>query len=258
MDVFQALILSIVEGITEFLPISSTGHLVLVSKLLNLPQTEFVKSFEVFIQLGAILAIVVMYWKTLIQDTKVWQRILAAFLPTAFVGFILYRYIKEYLIGNEFITLTALLLGGVAIIILEKMYSERENNAKKISELSLKQSFLIGLVQSLSIVPGVSRAAASILGALYFGANRKTAVEFSFLLAVPTMIGASGYDLLKSGLEFSQYQWLLMLIGFVGSFFTALIVVKWFVKFVQTNTFIPFGIYRIVASVLFWLVIFNF
>ena len=252
MDFLQALILSIVEGLSEFLPISSTGHLVLASELLGISQTEFVKSFEIIIQLGAILAIVALYAKTLLTNKTVWLRILAAFLPTAIVGFTLYRVIKNFLVGNTTITLAALFLGGTALIILELVHTEKDSHAGKIEDLTLKQSFLIGLIQSLSIIPGVSRSAATIIGGLFVGAKRKTAVEFSFLLAVPTMAAATGLDLLKSGFAFSQNEYSMILVGFAGSFIVAIFAVKFLLKFVQTHTFIPFGIYRIILALLFW------
>jgi undecaprenyl-diphosphatase len=251
MDLIQALILSIVEGITEFLPISSTGHLILTNQLLGITETEFVKSFEIYIQLGAILAVVVLYAQKYIQNVKVWKNVIAAFLPTALIGFVLYKFVKTYLLGNELVVVLSLLIGGILLIWLEKIHQEKDQDISKIEDLTLKQSFLIGLAQSVSIIPGVSRSAATILGALFLGAKRGTAVEFSFLLAVPTMLAASGYDLFKSNMIFSSQEWLLIAVGFSGSFFTALIVVRWFIKFVQTNTFIPFGIYRIVLGLLF-------
>ncbi len=255
MDIFQALVLSIVEGITEFLPISSTGHLVLTSEILKIPQTEFVKSFEIIIQLGAILAVVVIYWKTILQNTRVWKNILAAFIPTAIIGFALYRVIKHVLLGNDLVTLLALLIGGVVLIILELVYKEKEHHVEKIEDISLKNAFLIGLCQSISIIPGVSRSAATIMGALFLGTKRQTAVELSFLLAVPTMLAATGLDLVKSNFGFSGSEWLLLTVGFIGSFIAALFVVKWFLKFIQNNNFISFGVYRIVLSILFWLIV---
>lgn len=251
MNIFQAVILSIVEGITEFLPISSTGHLILTTQLLGITETDFVKSFEIYIQLGAILAVIVLYAQKYFQNIQVWKNVLIAFLPTALIGFIFYKFVKTYLLGNEQVVVLSLLIGGVLLIGLEKIYREKEQAIGKIEDLSLKQSFLIGLAQSVSIVPGVSRSAATILGALFLGAKRGVAVEFSFLLAVPTMLAASGYDLLKSNRAFSTDEWTLIAVGFIGSFITALIVVRWFIKFVQTNTFIPFGIYRIILALLF-------
>lgn len=253
MDFLQAIILSIVEGITEFLPISSTGHLILTSQLLGIPETEFIKSFEIYIQLGAILAVIVLYGQKYLQNIKVWKNVVTAFIPTALIGFSLYKFIKTFLLGNSMVVVLSLLIGGILLIILEKIHHQKNTSIGKIEDLSLKQSFLIGLAQSISIIPGVSRSASTILGAMFLGVKRGTAVEFSFLLAVPTMLAASGYDLLKSDFAFSSNDWVLIAFGFIGSFITALLVIKWFIKFVQTNTFIPFGIYRIVLGIIFLL-----
>lgn len=253
MEFYQAIILSVVEGVTEFLPISSTGHLVLTSQLLKIPQTEFIKSFEIIIQLGAILAVVILYWKKFLQSKLIWKKVFAAFLPTAFVGFVLYKFIKVYLIGNSTVSLIALFLGGFFLIIFELMHKEEDSHISDIERLDIKTSMLIGFIQSLSVIPGISRAGASILGGLTLGLKRKTAVEFSFLLAVPTMIGATGLDLIKTNFKFTINELLLLGIGFIGSFLVALIVVKWFVKYIRANNFILFGVYRIVFSILFWL-----
>jgi undecaprenyl-diphosphatase len=255
VDILRVVILSIVEGVTEFLPISSTGHLVLTSTLLNIPQTEFVKSFEIFIQLGAILAVVALYFKKYSQNFQVWKNILIAFIPTGIVGLTLYKFIKDFLLGNNWITVLALLIGGILLIVLEKIHTEKESHLIKIEDVSIKTALGIGLVQSLSIIPGVSRSAASILGGMFLGLKRSTAVEFSFLLAVPTMIAASGFDLVKSQLKFSSSEWIVLIVGFVGSFIVALVVVKWFIKYVQKNSFVPFGVYRIIVAILFWLII---
>ncbi len=252
MDFIQAIILSVVEGITEFLPVSSTGHLVLTSELLKIPQTGFVKSFEIFIQLGAILAVVVLYYKKYSQNIKAWKNVLAAFIPTAVIGFVLYKFIKSYLIGNSLVTVLALFIGGILLIVLEKLYKEKEHHTSAVENLTIKQSVLIGLAQSVSVIPGVSRSAATIIGGMFFGAKRQIAVEFSFLLAVPTLAGATALDLVKSNFNFSSYEWSILMVGLIGSFVTALIVIKWFISYVQKNTFIPFGIYRIILGLLFW------
>ncbi len=254
MDFLQALILSIVEGVTEFLPISSTGHMVLASDLLQIPQTEFVKNFEIIIQLGAILAVVVLYFKSLL-NFKLWPKIIVAFLPTGILGLTLYKIVKDLLLGNTIITLSALFLGGIALIVLEKMYQEKPHHLDKIEDMSLKQALGIGLVQSVSMIPGVSRSAATIIGGMFLGLKRTTATEFSFLLAIPTMFAATGLDLLKTDFKFSSNEALLLIIGFLGSFITALVVVKFLINYVKKNTFIPFGIYRIILSLLFWLVL---
>lgn len=253
MDYLQAIVLSIVEGISEFLPISSTGHLVLTSDLLNIQQTEFVKSFEIIIQLGAVLAVVVLYWKTLLQSRKVWERILVAFVPTAILGFILYKVIKGFLLGNTSVTLWALLIGGILLILLELIYKEKEHHADSIEHLSLKQAFFIGVFQSLAMIPGVSRSGATIIGGLFLGAKRKAAVEFSFLLAIPTMLAATALDMTKSSFSFTPYEFSLLAVGFIGSFIVAIFAVKFFLKFVQHHTLIPFGIYRIVLAILFFI-----
>lgn len=253
MNYFEAIILAIVEGVTEFLPISSTGHLILTAQLLQIPQTEFVKSFEIFIQLGAICAIVFLYWRTLLQNVEVWKRIIVAFLPTAIAGFTLYQLVKDVLLGNTLITLSALFFGGIALIVLELMYKEKGHHVDTIENMTHSHAFLIGLFQAISMIPGVSRAAATIIGGLFLGAKRKAAVEFSFLLAVPTMLAASGLDLFKSSLAFSGYEYTLLTVGFVGSFIVAIAAVKFFLRFIQNHTFIPFGMYRIILAVIFWL-----
>lgn len=253
MDFLDAVIFSLIEGLTEFLPVSSTGHLVLTAKLLNIPQTEFVKSFEVIIQLGAILAVVVLYWKKILDYKKVWRPIMLSFIPTAILGFSLYSIIKNHLLGNEMVTVWALAIGGVAMIAVEYLLDSKDFKINKIEQISNKHAVLIGLFQSISIIPGVSRAAATIIGAMLLGTNRKTAVEFSFLLAIPTMAGAVGLDLVKSNFHFTANEWGLLATGFVGSFFFAILAVKFFIKFIQNHTFMPFGIYRIILAVVFYL-----
>ncbi len=264
MTIFDSLILGVVEGITEFLPISSTGHLILASDLLNLVQTEFLKSFEIIIQLGAIAAVVWLYWR-LFFDWATLKKIAAAFLPTAIVGFLLYKIIKQYLIGNTAVVLWALLIGGLALIVFEKWstrggsalggHKEKETASAGMENISYRQAILIGLCQSLAVIPGLSRSAATIVGGLALGLKRKTIVEFSFLLAVPTMLAASGWDLLKSGADFSGGNFSFLIVGFLVSFLVALASIKWLLSFVQKHNFIGFGIYRVLAAIVFWLFI---
>lgn len=257
MDFVQAIILAIVEGISEFLPISSTGHLVLTSEILGIPQTDFVKSFEIIIQLGAILAVVTLYWRKLINNPIIWQKIITAFIPTAILGFIFYNIIKQFLLGNPLVTVLALFIGGIILIILEKMYKEQPHHLEQIEKISTKQALGIGLIQSFSMIPGVSRAAATIIGGMFLGLKRTTATEFSFLLAIPTLAAATGLDLIKSNFAFSSQEYMLITIGTFCSFITALIAVKWLIKYVQKNTFIPFGIYRIILAIIFWILFIN-
>lgn len=255
MDYLQAIILSIVEGVSEFLPISSTGHLILTANILEVPSTDFLKSFEVIIQLGAILAVCLVFAKRLLENIAIWKKVIVAFLPTAVVGLVFYGFIKNVLLGNPYIVIISLFIGGVILIILEMVYKEKPHHIDRIEDLSLKQSFLIGVVQSVSIIPGVSRAAATIIGGLFLGAKRKVAVEFSFFLAIPTMFAATSLDLVKSNFNFDSYQYSLLLVGLIGSFVTALLVIKWFLKYIQTNNFIIFGVYRIVIAVIFYFLI---
>ncbi|MCK9603599.1 MAG: undecaprenyl-diphosphatase UppP [Candidatus Omnitrophica bacterium] len=253
MDVIQAVIFGVVEGITEFLPISSTGHLMLTARYLGIAQTEFVKSFEIAIQSGAILAVVVLYWKVLLKDRKIWGKLLAAFLPTAVIGALLYRIIKGVLLDNSAVVLWALFLGGVLLILFEYLHREKEDAAATLSAISYPQALLIGLFQSFAVIPGVSRAAATIVGGLIIGLKRRTIVEFSFLLAVPTMGAAMTLDLLKSAPSFNKDQFFVLAVGFLVSFAVALVAIRFLLVFIKNHTFIPFGIYRILIAVIFWL-----
>ena len=253
MDYLSAIVLAIVEGITEFLPVSSTGHTILVASLLNITQTAFVKSFELALEFGSILAVVVSYWRFFL-DWKVLKRLIVAFIPTGVVGLLIYRFFIEVLFGNEQIVLWALLLGGIFLVLFEWRYKER-SIIDDISKIPYKHCLLIGIFQSISVIPGVSRSAPTIMGGLALGMKRQTIVLFSFLLAVPTMIAASGFDLLNSYSEFSTGQVNILLVGFVTSFLVALPAIKLFLNYVKKNNFIPFGIYRIAIVVLFFFLV---
>lgn len=259
MGLLHTIILGIVEGVTEFLPISSTAHLILTSDLLRIPQTNYHKSFEIIIQLGAILAVVVLYWRSFLMRWDVLKKIVVAFVPTGIIGLVVYKFAKQYLLGNTPVVLWALLLGGIFIIAFELVYKEPRDQFLNpdidtdISEISYKQSFTIGLFQSIAIIPGMSRAAATIIGGLLLGLRRKTIVEFSFLLAVPTMLAATGLDLFKNYKEFSSSDFGYLTLGFLASFITALITIKFLLKYIRTHDFKAFGIYRIAIAILFWL-----
>ncbi len=255
MDVLYAIILSIVEGITEFLPISSTGHLVLTANLLQLPQTEFLKSFEIIIQLGAVLAVVNAYWRKHIANVALYTRVLLAFIPTAIVGFFFYDYIKAILIGNTMVTLTALFIGGIVLIVVERFYKEKKEHLQDVDKLSYPKAFMIGVFQAISVIPGVSRAASTILGGMFMGMSRKASVEFSFFLAVPTVLAASGLDLLKTNFSFTLGEWNLLLVGFSGAFIVAHFVIKFFLAYVQKHSFTVFGVYRILLALVYWLLL---
>ncbi len=251
MNFLDSLILGLVEGITEFLPISSTGHLILTSHILNIASSEFLKTFEISIQLGAILAVVFLYWRQVFLNLEIIKKILLAFLPTALIGLIFYSVVKKYLLGSETVVLIALFLGGLLLILFEKIHREKPNAETNLENISYKNSFLIGLFQSIAIIPGVSRAAATIIGGLILNISRKTIVEFSFLLAIPTMAAATGLDLIKSPNVLEGNQIYLLLIGFITAFLSAILGIKFLLKFIQTHSFIPFGIYRIALTIAF-------
>lgn len=260
MTIFDSLLLGIVEGVSEFLPISSTGHLILASSLLGIVESDFVKTFLIVIQLGAILAVVVLYWRKFL-DWPLLTRIAVAFLPTGVIGLALYSLVKAYLLGNDWVVLAALLLGGAGLIIFERWHvgralPEATDPDAELRSLPYPTAALIGLWQAAAIVPGVSRSAATIVGGLTLGLSRAAIVEFSFLLAVPTMLAASGLALLKSdALTYSSGEWLTMAIGFVAAFLVAAAAIRWLLRYVRTHTFVPFGWYRIALSVIFalWL-----
>lgn len=255
MTTLSALLLGIVEGVTEFLPVSSTGHLILASHLLLLPQDNFGKSFEIIIQLGAILSVVALYWKSFL-NIEILKRLVVAFVPTGIIGLALYKVVKTYLLGNEAVVLWALLLGGIILIAFELWHKEQKGGPEPVESVSYKNSFLIGLFQALSIIPGTSRSAATIVGGLALGLKRQTIVEFSFLLAVPTMLAATGLDLVKNAASFSADQAFVLGIGFIVSFVVALFSIKFFLGYIRKHSFVPFGIYRIAVALLFWVILF--
>lgn len=251
LSLSHTIILGIVEGVTEFLPISSTAHLILVSGLLKLPQSEYIKSFEIVIQLGAILSVVVLYWKKLL-NFEVLKRLVVAFIPTGVIGLALYPFVKQYLF-NFNLVLWALFIGGILMILFEMYYGKRDEQDQDINKLPYKQCVVIGLFQSLAIVPGVSRAAATIIGGRLIGLSKKTIVEFSFLLAIPTMAAATGLDLVKNYDRFSSDQFGILAVGFAVSFIVALLSIKFLLRYIKNHDFKAFGVYRIVIAILFWL-----
>lgn len=252
MNYFDAIILGVVEGLTEFFPISSTGHLILVSDILGLPETEFLKTFQIGIQLGAILAIVALYWRKLLFDQESIKKILVALLPALGVGFVLYKAIRQ-LFESSLVVVIALFVGGVVLILFEWLRGTKEEDGIRIENMSYRTAFLVGLFQTLSVVPGVSRAGATLLGGLFLGMQRKAIVEFSFLLAVPTMVAATTLDVWKHGAQFSSADWPLLGVGFVTAFIVAIIAVRFLLRYVETHTFIAFGVYRIIVALFFFL-----
>lgn len=251
MTYLDTIILGIIEGVTEFLPVSSTGHLILASHLLGIPDGGFTATFNIAIQLGAIAAVTLLYFKDLLR-IPVLTRLLVAFIPTGIIGFLLYKIIKTYFLGNELLVVTMLALGGVALIVFELFYKEKPDAPVDVTSITYTQSFIIGLCQSLAMVPGVSRSAATIVGGLLMGIRRTAIVEFSFLLAVPTMVAATGYDLLKSYDTLTFDNLGLLLSGFLTAFVVALLAMRFLLAYVRKYSFLPFGIYRILLAALFF------
>jgi undecaprenyl-diphosphatase len=255
MTLFHAVILGIVEGLTEFLPVSSTGHLILASRFLRIPPSDFLSSFEISIQIGAILAVVVLYGKRYAFNFKVTRRLIAAFLPTALVGFFLYKLIKHVFFNSVPLVIGSLLVGGIVLILFERNYEAKNANTADIENISYAHCFLIGLCQALAVIPGVSRSAATIIGGLALGISRKAIVEFSFLLAVPTLLAATAFDLMNNRHPFSAGQWDLLAAGLVTSFAVAMIGIKFFLYLIKDRGFVLFGAYRIALAVLLWFIV---
>ena len=261
MGIIASIVLGIIEGVTEFLPVSSTGHLILVSALLKLPPTDFLKSFEVIIQLGAIGAVVVLYWRKLLLNRAVLKRVMVAFLPTALIGLVCYKFIKTYLLGDSRVVLVALFVGGLILILFEFWQSRQSlggltSKLENLEEMPYWQAVVLGLCQSVAMIPGVSRSAATIVGGLALGLKRETIVEFSFLLAVPTMVAATGLDLVKSSVGFSLNEWGLLLIGLMVAFLSALLAIKSFLNYIRHHDFIAFGLYRMIIALAFASILF--
>jgi len=250
MTIFDAMILGVVEGITEFLPISSTGHLIVASEFLGLEQTNVNKAFEVIIQFAAILAVVLNYpSKFTFSHINLWTKVFIAFLPIAIIGFIFSNQIKAMF--NIEIVAWMFIIGGIIFLVVERFYDEKETHTTDVEDVTFKQAIWIGIAQIFALIPGTSRAGASIIGAMLVKLNRKTSAEFSFLLAFPVMCATTAYDLLKHHNElFVAGNMINLLVGFIVSFVIAFIAIKLFIKFLENFTFVAFGIYRIVFGIL--------
>jgi undecaprenyl-diphosphatase len=250
LDSLRAVILGIVEGVTEFLPVSSTAHLILASHALGIRETEFLKSFEIIIQLGAILSVVVLYWKKFL-DIEMLKKLVVAVIPTGVIGLTVYKAIKGYLLGNIPVVLGALVIGGILLILFSRLQRvpDRESD---FAEITYGKALLIGLFQAIAVIPGVSRSAATIVGGSLIGVSKRTIVEFSFMLAVPTMLAASGLELIKNRSALQGNMGVLA-VGFVVSFITAIVAIKSFLGYIKNRDFSLFGWYRIVLAVVYFL-----
>lgn len=256
MTLLQSGILGVVEGVTEFLPISSTAHLLLATRYLGIEETEFVKTFIIIIQLGAILSVLALYFKKFWLKWDMLFKLAAALIPSVVVGLAFYKVIKNIFFENFVLMSGALIVGGLALVWLEKIFQPKSDSVLKVEDLSYKQCLIMGCYQALAVVPGVSRSGATIFGGLISRLPRATVVEFSFLLAVPTMAAASALDILKAQFYFGGEEYLMLGTGFLVSFVTAAVVIKWFLKFIQKHNFLPFAAYRIGLGTAILLVLF--
>jgi len=252
MDIFQAIILGFIEGITEFLPISSTGHLIVASQWLGLPQTDNNKAFEVIIQLAAILAVTATYRdKMTLAHIALWQKVALAFIPVGAVGFLFHKQIKAMFTVD--IVAIMFIVGGLIFLLVEILQRNKVYETTDVEDLTYKQALWIGIAQVAALIPGTSRAGASIIGAMLVGLDRKASAEFSFLLALPVMLAASGFDLLKHYQDFSGDQLMPLLAGFIVAFVAAYGTMKLLLSFLQRFTFVAFGVYRILfGALLLW------
>ncbi|MEI8224000.1 MAG: undecaprenyl-diphosphatase UppP [bacterium] len=249
MLIIHAIILGIVEGLTEFLPISSTGHLIITSHLLSIPTTDFLKSFEIIIQVGAIAAVVVLYFKKILASRDLWKKVFAGFIPTAIIGYGMYKIVKLFLIGNIVVVAWSLLLGGIFLVCFERWYGKRKRHGKSMEDMTYREAIIIGCIQALAVIPGISRSAATIVGGLTQNISREAIVEFSFLLAVPVIGAAAFLDIIKTPINFTRNEWGLLAVGLITSFIVAVLAIKFFLSFVKSHTFEWFGYYRIVLGI---------
>jgi undecaprenyl-diphosphatase len=250
MSYIQAFIIAIIEGLTEFLPVSSTGHMILADSLMKIENKEFAKTFEIVIQLGAILAVLFLYIKRFFVSVTIYLKLAIAFIPTGIIGLLAYKTIKHYLF-NPFTVSISLIIGGVLLIFLDKWSEQKKSEVREVEDISYLGAVKIGLFQCLSMIPGVSRAAATIFGGIFSGFNRQQAAEFSFLLAIPTMFAASGYDLLKEKDSIHSEDIKLLVFGAIIAFIVAFFAIKAFITFLTRYGFKHFGYYRIGLGILF-------
>ncbi|HLP14279.1 MAG TPA: undecaprenyl-diphosphate phosphatase [Flavobacteriales bacterium] len=243
MTFAETIVIAIVEGLTEFLPVSSTGHMIIAQHYMGTPSNEFVKAFTVSIQFGAILSVVLLYWKRFFtNDFSFYLKLFLGFLPAAVIGFLADDYIDSML-GNVLVVAVSLIVGGFILLFVDALI---KNNEKQ--EVSYVQSVIIGFFQCIAMIPGVSRSAATIIGGMTQGLTRKVAAEFSFFLAVPTMLAASGYKLLKSYKLFTKDDYMMLAVGNVVAFVVAILAIKFFINFLTKYGFKVFGYYRIVVG----------
>ncbi len=257
MGYLEAIILAIIEGLTEFLPVSSTGHMIIASTFMDIASDDFTKLFTVAIQFGAILSVVLVYFNKFFQSINFYVKLFVAFIPTGILGLLLKDYVdqlKDYvdqLLENIWVVAISLLLGGIVLLFVDKWFEKNEEEGEE--EVSYKTGFLIGVFQSIAMIPGVSRSAATIIGGLTQKLTRKTAAEFSFFLAVPTMFAAtvkSMWDERDLLMESSNSEWIILLVGNIVAFIVAYLAIKSFISFLSKHGFKVFGYYRIALGLI--------
>ena len=252
MTNFEAFILSIIEGLSEFLPISSTAHLIIAEELLGIPSSKFLNFFTIFIQLGAIFAVPILYFNRLIKDFKIYFFVTISFIPAVILGLLLNDFLETLFEGYWFIALSWV-AGGIILIKIDDWIVNQKKEIDLTSDLTIKSSLKIGLYQCIAMIPGVSRSGATIVGGRLSGLSHTNAVEFSFLLAIPTLLGATVKKMIDYRQDFeilfSQDHLILLGIGFIGSFFVAIFTIKWMVNFIKNKGFSIFGYYRVIIGI---------
>lgn len=252
MNILHSIVLGIVEGITEFLPISSTFHLIFSAKILGIQQNDFAKLFEVVIQSGAILSVLLLYFTDVVKDREIQKKLIFSFIPTAIVGLILHKIIKDVLFTADYLMLTVFIIVGVIFIVSEYLVKkDKIKLTKELQSFSYKEAIVIGFIQALAVLPGVSRAGSVILGMMFLRFKREDAARYSFMLSVPTILAASALDAFKMRkmLFASSNDMILLAIGFVAAFISSYFVVKWLIAYLQKHTLTVFGWYRIIAGI---------
>ena len=250
MSIIEAIILAIVEGLTEFLPVSSTGHMIIVSSLMGIASDPFTKTFTITVQLGAILSVIVLYWKRFFQSWSFYFKLVVAFIPAAILG-LLFGDLIDKLFERVDVVAYTLIIGGIIFLFIDKLFHETEENGT--SEISVPVALKIGIFQTIALIPGVSRSAATIIGGLTQKLNKKAAAEFSFFLAVPTMFAATAYKLLKfykEGNSLGTEELTLLAIGNIVAFIVAILAIKSFIGFLTRHGFKVFGYYRIALGLI--------
>ncbi|MDG0815924.1 undecaprenyl-diphosphate phosphatase [Bdellovibrio svalbardensis] len=256
MSYLHSIILGIIEGITEFLPISSTGHMVIASSIMGINESDFTKAFEVIIQFGAILSVLVLYWRRFLPNWGFYKKLFVAFLPTAIIGFAA-KHVVDQLLESVQVVAWSLILGGFVLVWSDKIFAHLTAVGRKTSDLTYKDSVKLGLFQSIAMIPGVSRSGATIMGGLFLGMQKKEAAEFSFFLAVPTMAAATLYKLLKIYKTIQPEQIGILAMGTFVSFVVAMLAIKFFMGIVTKYGFRGFGYYRIVLGVVILVLIYS-